>query len=214
MVNIMISIFTPTYNRKECLKKLAESLLLQTNKDFEWIIVDDGSIDETEEVIKQYTKQIKITYIYQQNAGKHIAYNRGIELAKGDLFVCVDSDDVLQPNAIEVYSNTYDEKEQCIGYIFPRCYSKGDDSKKWSKINNRMIDVVDLKFLYDIRESDIAIKINILRKYRFPVFYKENKSNIYYSFISHEVTVSSIIFSVFKTIYSKKSFSYVIPAGT
>ena len=71
MVNIMISIFTPTYNRKECLKKLAESLLLQTNKDFEWIIVDDGSIDETEEVIKQYTKQIKITYIYQKKY-KHI----------------------------------------------------------------------------------------------------------------------------------------------
>ena len=74
-----ITIITPTYNRADLLPRLYESLVRQTDKDFEWLVVDDGSTDKTEELIQQYcqTGAVGITYIRQENAGKHTALNRG-----------------------------------------------------------------------------------------------------------------------------------------
>ena len=83
----MITVFTPTYNRAYLLPKLYESLLRQTNKCFEWIIVDDGSNDNTEQVCNSWIKDcktFKITYLRQKNQGKHIAINTGVKFAKGE----------------------------------------------------------------------------------------------------------------------------------
>ncbi|MBQ6816818.1 MAG: glycosyltransferase family 2 protein, partial [Bacilli bacterium] len=77
---IMLTIFTPTYNRKQTLPKLYDSLTKQTNNNFTWLIVDDGSSDGTEELIRawQTESKIKIEYIYQTNAGKMQAHNNGV----------------------------------------------------------------------------------------------------------------------------------------
>ena len=83
----MITVCTPTYNRAYILPKLYESLLNQTNKFFEWIIVDDGSNDNTEQLCNTWIKsckEFKITYIKQKNQGKHIAINIGVKNAKGE----------------------------------------------------------------------------------------------------------------------------------
>lgn len=100
----MITVFTPTYNRKEELKRLYKSLLEQEYKDFEWVIVDDGSTDNTEEVVKEFIKEdlIRINYFKQKNQGKSIAHNKGVELAKGDYFVGIDSDDYFTSNALKI----------------------------------------------------------------------------------------------------------------
>lgn len=110
----MITVFTPTYNRKELLFRLYESLLGQTSKDFEWLIVDDGSSDGTEETINSFIKEnkIPITYIAKSNGGKHTAFNLGVKNANGELFFCVDSDDFLPPNAIEDIINASDKISQ------------------------------------------------------------------------------------------------------
>ena len=99
----LITIFTPTYNRAYTLPKLYESLKIQTNQNFDWVIVDDGSTDDTEVLIKSFIDEgiIKITYIKQKNQGKHIAINTGVTLAKGDFFIVIDSDDYLLENCIE-----------------------------------------------------------------------------------------------------------------
>ncbi len=107
----MITIFTPTYNRAHLLPRLYDSLCKQTYVDFEWIIVDDGSKDNTEEVVRDFInlQKIKIQYFKQENGGKHRAINRGVKEAKGDLFFIADSDDMLPVNALENVSRTYED---------------------------------------------------------------------------------------------------------
>jgi len=107
MVNYIegkITVYTPTYNRGYCLNKLYESLLRQTNKNFDWLIVDDGSIDNTKELVMSWIKdnKIDIKYIYQENAGKMHALNVAYERINAELNVCVDSDDFLVDEAIDL----------------------------------------------------------------------------------------------------------------
>lgn len=102
-----ITIFTPAYNRVQTLPRLYQSLLEQKNKDFEWLIVDDGSTDQTESLIDNFKeeKKIDIRYYKQDNGGKHRAINKGVKEAKGELFFIVDSDDYLTCNALEIVAN-------------------------------------------------------------------------------------------------------------
>jgi glycosyltransferase involved in cell wall biosynthesis len=99
----MLTIFTPTYNRSYILGKLYASLRAQTCSDFEWVIVDDGSADDTSRLVDAWMKEcrLNIRYFRQRNQGKHIAINRGLEEARGELFFIVDSDDQLKERAVE-----------------------------------------------------------------------------------------------------------------
>ncbi len=94
----MITIFTPVYNRAHTMNQLYQSLLRQTSFNFEWIIVDDGSTDHTAELVEGW-RNIKnpffIGFLQQDNGGKHRAINKGVQLAKGEAFFIVDSDDYL-----------------------------------------------------------------------------------------------------------------------
>lgn len=102
----MITVFTPTYNRAYILPKLYESLCNQTCKNFEWLIVDDGSTDDTAIVLENWKNENKIfmNVICRENGGKSTAINLGVQNAKGNLFFIVDSDDFLTDNAIEIIS--------------------------------------------------------------------------------------------------------------
>lgn len=100
----MITVFTPTYNRAYILPKLYKSLKRQTVKDFEWIVIDDESTDETESLIKKYISEnhdFEIKYEKQPHGGKHRAFNKAVKMAKFDWFFCIDSDDYLSYDAIE-----------------------------------------------------------------------------------------------------------------
>ena len=92
-----VTIFTPAYNRGDTLSRLYESLKKQSNKNFQWVVVDDGSIDNTKELIENWKKEniLNIIYVYQENSGKMRAINRGVELAEGEFFFIVDSDDYI-----------------------------------------------------------------------------------------------------------------------
>lgn len=99
-----ITVFTPTYNRAYIIHSLYESLQRQTFKNFEWLIVDDGSFDETEELIRKWQKEsnlFKIRYYKTENGGKCRAINKALEFAEGKLFFTVDSDDYLTDDALE-----------------------------------------------------------------------------------------------------------------
>lgn len=124
-----ITVFTPTYNRGYLLDKLYESLLKQTNTDFEWLIIDDGSNDNTSNIINKFIDddKIRIRYFYQENGGKHRAINKGLDIAEGELFFIVDSDDTLIPTAIELVLEKYKSVENCpefAGISFNRGYSE------------------------------------------------------------------------------------------
>lgn len=118
----MITVFTPTYNRAYIINNLYQSLLAQTNFDFEWLVIDDGSTDETEQYFNSILLKenpFDITYVKQENGGKHRAINTGVKLAKGEVFLIVDSDDFLTKDAIEKVT----------------CWVSGlDSSKKWAGV--------------------------------------------------------------------------------
>ncbi len=99
-----ITIFTPTYNRGYILNQLYRSIQRQTYRDFEWLIIDDGSTDDTESIVRGWIQEdndFPIRYFKQENGGKCRAINRALDLAEGELFFTVDSDDLLTDDALE-----------------------------------------------------------------------------------------------------------------
>lgn len=98
-----ITVFTPTYNRAYSLGDVYESLCKQTLQDFEWVIVDDGSADNTAELVQGWVddNRIPIRYAKKVNGGKHTAINLGVEMAQGEWFLIFDSDDQCTANTIE-----------------------------------------------------------------------------------------------------------------
>lgn len=98
-----ITVFTPTYNRAYCLHKCYESMLRQTSQDFDWLIVDDGSTDNTKELVQSWINKengFTIKYIYKVNGGMHTAYNTAYENIETELCMNIDSDDYLTDTAI------------------------------------------------------------------------------------------------------------------
>ena len=98
-----LTIFTPTYNRAYILPQLYNSLLTQTDKNFVWLVIDDGSTDNTQELIEQWQKEnlIEIRYIYQENQGMHGAHNTAYKNIDTELNICIDSDDYMPDDAVE-----------------------------------------------------------------------------------------------------------------
>lgn len=117
-----LTIFTPTFNRAYIIENLYHSLQRQTCTEFEWIVVDDGSSDNTKELFEAWQREenaFSIRYFKQENGGKHRAINRGLELARGELFFTVDSDDYLSDDAVEKvlrWETTLPVNEKCCGF--------------------------------------------------------------------------------------------------
>jgi Glycosyltransferases involved in cell wall biogenesis len=99
---MLFTVFTATFNRRHTLLRLFESLEMQTLRDFEWLVVDDGSTDGTDELMRELEQRatFPLRYYYQSNGGKHVASNLAVDLAAGQLFTTLDSDDALLPHAL------------------------------------------------------------------------------------------------------------------
>ena len=127
----LITVFTPTYNRAYCLHKCYESMQRQTCKAFDWLIIDDGSTDNTQELVESWIRacpEFNIRYIYKENGGMHTGYNTAYELIETELSMNVDSDDFLTDTAIEdilTYWNT--NRRDDVGGIYALdCYENGE----------------------------------------------------------------------------------------
>lgn len=117
-----ITVFTPTYDRKHLLPRLYESLKNQTVKDFVWLVIDDGSTDGTENLVRSWQQEniIEIQYHYKENGGMHTAHNTAYALIITELNVCIDSDDYMPADAVEVILKCWGEvleKENFSGII-------------------------------------------------------------------------------------------------
>lgn len=101
--DVTFTVFTPTFNRRHLLGRVYRSLCSQTFQDFEWLIVDDGSSDDTASLVNEWMNEGRLTirYCHQSNQGKHRAHNRAVELARGRFFAVLDSDDEIVPAALE-----------------------------------------------------------------------------------------------------------------
>lgn len=175
MGNTLLTIFTPTYNRINELERLYSSLISQTDFRFEWLIVDDGSTDDTENMVVSWldTSPFPIRYIKQPNSGKHVAHNHGATEASGEYFICVDSDDWLEPNAVETILHDI----TALDTWFP------DGADK--------IELADMRMKYGlVIETAIVFNTDVLRRHPFPVVQGERfipEGSAYYDFVAPEL---------------------------
>lgn len=187
-----ITVFTPTYNRGYILPKLYESLYVQCSNDFEWIIVDDGSNDNTEEIVREWMNidnGFDIIYKKQPNGGKHRAINAGVKIARGELFFIVDSDDYLLPDAIEKLlqwrsgldgSHKWAGIAGLRGYTADRCIGGNGRGNKYVDAKNTEREKYHLG-----GDKAEAYFTDVLRKHPFPEFDGEN-------FLTEEVVWNAI----------------------
>ena len=194
---MLFTIFTPSYNRAKLLGRVYSSLLVQSCKDFEWIVVDDGSHDETQSVMRKYIMEDKvpIKYIQQNNHGKHSAHNEALKHSSGKWFICVDSDDVLSVNALydislQLHKTT---KEDCglVGYkvdfhnkLLCSTFPKGVQH----------INAYELDHTFGLTgEFAYVFKTEIISKYLFPVIEDEK-------FITENVLYDALAIDNFKLV--------------
>ncbi|MDR2122532.1 MAG: glycosyltransferase family 2 protein [Flavobacteriaceae bacterium] len=181
MDQVSITVFTPTYNRAYRLGNLYTSLLNLNYTNFEWIVVDDGSTDDTETLMESFQKEGKIRMIYkkQDNQGKHVAINKGVELAGGKLFFIVDSDDELTENSLSVVNEKYiihRDNPLIAGVVGIRGIKKGDRPVDKSYDFEELIcSPLEFRYTYNITGDMAEVFVtDILKKYPFPVFEGEN----------------------------------------
>lgn len=189
---MMVTVFTPTYNRGYIIDKLYKSLLTQTDKNFEWLVVDDGSTDNTEEYFSSLAEEnmIRLRYIKQENGGKHRAINRGVELALGEIFYIVDSDDSITSDAIEkinAWCLSLDNTYKFAGVSGLRGYDSqkiigGHGSENEGYIDAKNTQRKECNLLGDKAEAYFTA---VLRKYPFPEFEGEK-------FVTEEVVWNAI----------------------
>lgn len=128
----ILTVFTPLYNRINTLKRTYESLKRQTCKDFIWLIVDDGSTDNPYDVIKKWLEKdngFEIKYVYKENGGMHTAHNTAYENIDTELNVCVDSDDYMPDNAVQLIIDCWN-KNKNKGYAGIIALDFADSTKK------------------------------------------------------------------------------------
>ncbi|MCI8409556.1 MAG: glycosyltransferase family 2 protein [Lachnospiraceae bacterium] len=172
-MDAMLTILTPTYNRGVQLKNLYESLKRQTNKNFIWYVVDDGSTDDTKYVIGecQQESHVIIWYDKKKNGGKHTALNYGIKRIETALTMIVDSDDLLTPDAVETICNDWLEncEQNICGMNYLRGYSGFEViGKKWpndEQIANSITLTCNKGIIGDKAEVFVT---DILKEYPFP----------------------------------------------
>lgn len=169
---MILSVCTPTYNRAHLLPRAYESLISQDVTDFEWIIVDDGSSDETEQVVNSFICQnkIRIKYIKKTNGGKHTAHNLGAANARGDFFICLDSDDWFGLKALlNLIRDAKALDTGCCGIVYNK------QNKKGELLGNIGLDCRNKKYsLYQLAldrgngEYAIMMRTELVQKYPFP----------------------------------------------
>ena len=176
---VKITVFTPTYNRGDILINLYHSLQSQSFSDFEWLIIDDGSIDNTFVIVSEWKNEnnsFEIRYYKKKNGGKCRAINKALDLAKGELFFTVDSDDVLTYDALDKINSwsedLTDKKDYCgfagnmsvsnsikINREFKLGYFDGDAFSRYKEVDG---------------ERAMIFYTDVHRKYKYPEFENEN----------------------------------------
>ena len=177
----MITIFTPTYNRAHLLGRLFESLKQQTRKDFEWIVVDDGSTDDTEQVVKglMADSDIPVRYFKKLNGGKHTAINLGVQQAQGDLFWILDSDDSLPANAVETvmrYAQALPagEMKKFAGICGYMAHHDGKVIGQPFVKEPTLMSSIEMRYKYGMTGDMMEIfRTQVMREFPFPEIYGE-----------------------------------------
>jgi len=172
-----LTVFTPTYNRAYCLHKCYESLVGQSNQDFLWLIIDDGSTDNTKELVASWVDEgkIDIVYHYQENQGMHGGHNAAYRLAETTLNVCIDSDDAMAKEGVKKILDAWEtikDKPEFAGIVGL------DEDTKGNLIGTSIPEHLKETTLYDIYnkhgvkgDKKLVYRTEVVKKYpTYPIF--------------------------------------------
>ena len=215
------SIITPTYNRAKFISKALESVLKQTFLDFEYIIIDDGSTDNTKEIIKTFSDS-RIRYIYQENQERSVARNHGINLAKGQYICFLDSDDYYLENHLKILRNTIIKTSEKLGLYYTQSYMYNVHSKKTTPIT-QIKDKNQINFLLNnfLFINSICVSSTIMKQeeYHFPIAYNSWEDLFVWFqvaavfpiyFINKRTTVICVHNSNSSSIFTLKDINYTV----
>lgn len=172
----LITVFTPAYNRACLLQRLYESLEQQSYKDFEWLVVDDGSTDETKSLMEKLQKSndhdFPIRYLKKENGGKHTAINVGVKEAKGQLFLILDSDDSLPERSLEIIAKYYKEISENIsfgGVCGLMAHHNGTQIGSGFPEKTMDIDEISLRYKQNVTGDLLEVfRTSVMREFLFP----------------------------------------------
>ena len=170
------TVFTPTFNRAHTLHRVYQSLTPQTFRDFEWLVVDDGSTDNTRSLVSRWQDEADFTirYYWQENAGLQSAWNLGAELAEGELFLKLDSDDECVPHALERLKYHWDRIPEVArrGFVgVTALVRRPDNELEGTPFPHSPLDSTAL----EIRRYKVAgdkwgfLRTTVVRRYPFPI---------------------------------------------
>jgi glycosyltransferase involved in cell wall biosynthesis len=173
--DFQFTVFTPVYNMAHTVARLMSCLRSQTFRDFEWIVVNDGSTDELDLLIASFTgtTDFPIIYLTQQNSGKPAAWNRAVEIARGELFVTMDADDEFVPEALETLHRAWTTICNPLAYSGVACPVVDSATKALvgEPFPTDMFDSNDIALKYELRltaEKWGAVRTKVLREFPFP----------------------------------------------
>jgi glycosyltransferase involved in cell wall biosynthesis len=174
-----ITVFTPTYNRAFCLDQLYQSLLSQTNTNFLWLIVDDGSSDNTKELVELWIRKniIEIHYIYQENQGMHSAHNTAYKAISTELNVCIDSDDFMPFDAIDLIQKKWSlhKNESLAGLIGLDAFKDGGIVGDQFPSTLQTTTLTDLYQKHKLKgDKKVVIRTSVVKEFPlYPVYHEE-----------------------------------------
>lgn len=183
----MLTVFTPTYNRAYCLHKCYESLKLQTCDQFIWLIIDDGSTDNTQSLVRTWIDEgsIEIKYIWQENQGMHGAHNTAYNNIDTELNVCIDSDDFMPYDAVEKIINFWEKQgnENYSGIVGLDAESSN------STIGTNLPETIKSSTLFDLYnkhgvkgDKKLVYRTSLTKQYPYPRFNYEKYVGLAYKY--------------------------------
>ncbi|MDX5475451.1 MAG: glycosyltransferase family 2 protein [Bacillaceae bacterium] len=182
-----LTVFTPTYNRAYCLHQCYESLLQQTCKDFVWLIIDDGSTDDTKQLVQQWMREdkIEIYYVWQENQGMHGAHNTAYELIETELNVCIDSDDYMPRDAVEkilIFWSAYGSSE-VSGIVGLDAFTNGEIIGTTLPVEQKRSTLYDLYHTHKVKgDKKLVFRSELTKKYPYPLFKDERYVGLDYKY--------------------------------
>lgn len=183
----ILTIFTPTYNRAYTLHKCYESLKRQSNKEFIWLIIDDGSSDNTEDLVRSWIAEniISIQYYRQENQGMHGAHNTAYNMIDTELNVCIDSDDYMPDDAVAKIVSFWKEhgSEEIGGIVGLDCNNSGEIIGTELPKNIKTSSLFNLYNKYGVKgDKKLVYRTKLTRKYPYPIYQNEKLVPLSYKY--------------------------------
>jgi len=182
-----LTVFTPTFNRAYCLGNCYESLKRQSNKEFVWLIIDDGSTDDTQDLVRYWQSEnfIEIQYIWQENKGMHGAHNTAYDVIETELNVCIDSDDFMPDEAVQKILGMWEREgnENVSGLIGLDSYMDGTVIGSKLPANLKSSTLFELYYNHGVTgDKKLVYRTELTKRFPYPVYENEKYVGLAYKY--------------------------------